>query len=393
MWCAASLAIDQANAAGGYKGLPFRLMPAWSHNPWGSGVKEVTRLVFEDRVWAIVGGVDGPTTHLAEQIVVKAGLTLLNPVSTDKTVNLTNVPWIFSFTPQDPLQARCLADGLKARLGAGPFVLVSAVDHDSHLFAVELERAMTTGYPTCVSQYQFDPAASDFSGLVGPMALRSAEAVVLVAGAGPSARFVRALRERGYKGTLLGGPCLAQQTFVAAAGPAGEGVMFPCSYLPSARSAAFEEAFTRHFGTIPDTLAAHTYDAVTLLVSAVRRAGLSRARIRDAVRAMSPWEGVTGTIHWDPPGANPSSVDLCTIQNGRRVPLASSAGDLGAAFGESDEPIDCDTLEDVGAAADPRDLDPVHLGPVSEAEIEARPVMALVPAPAVDLVQEHLHLP
>ena len=111
MWCAASLAVEQANEAGGYRGLPFRLMPAWSDNPWGSGVKELTRLVFEDKIWAIVGGADGPTTHLAEQVAVKAGLPLINPVSTDKTVNLTNVPWIFSCTPQDPLQARRLGRG------------------------------------------------------------------------------------------------------------------------------------------------------------------------------------------------------------------------------------------------------------------------------------------
>ena len=101
-----------------------------------------------------------------------------------------------------------------------------------------------------------------------------------------------------------------------------EGVVFPCSYLPSARSLAFEETFTRRFGRGPDTLAAHTYDAVSMLIAAIRRAGLNRPRIRDAIRGLSPWEGVSGTIAWDPAGGNPRPVGLCTIMKGRRVPLA-----------------------------------------------------------------------
>jgi branched-chain amino acid transport system substrate-binding protein len=321
MWQGACLAIEQANVAGGYKGLAFRLVAAWSENPWGSGVKDLTRLVFEDRVWAIVGGADGPTTHLAEQIAVKAGLTLLNPVSTDKTVNLTNVPWIFSFTPQDPIQARTLAVGLSSSLAGGSFVLVSAVDHDSHLFVMELQRLLTPGRPACTSQYPFNPAENDANSLAERVVRSGTESVVLVAGALPSARFTGVLRENGYKGRIFGGPQMACQTFLHAAGPAAEGVTFPCSYEPSARPTAFEEQFKRRFGESPDTLAAHTYDAVSLLVAAIRKAGLSRPRIRDAVRDLSPWPGVTGTIRWNASGANPSPVALGTIHRGRTVPL------------------------------------------------------------------------
>ena len=323
MWCAASLAVSRANEAGGYRGLPFRLMPAWSDNPWGSGVKELTRLVFEDRIWAIVGGADGPTTHLAEQVAVKAGLPLLNPVSTDKTVNLINVPWIFSCTPQDPLQARTLADGLMSRLGKRPFVLASAVDHDSHLFAVEFEKALAARHLTCAYHYQFRDTDSDPATLVQAVCSSRTDAVVLIAGATSSARIVHLMRESGYTGSLLGGPSMAQNLFLVEAGVAGEGVLFPCSYGPSAQSLAFEESFTQRFGRGPDTLAAHTYDAVTLLVAAIRRAGLNRARVRDAIRQLAPWEGVSGTIAWDPAGGNPRPVSLYTIEAGHRVPLVT----------------------------------------------------------------------
>jgi hypothetical protein len=41
---------------------------------------------YEDKVWAIIGGIDGATTHLAEQVAAKAQLTLVNPVATDRSI-------------------------------------------------------------------------------------------------------------------------------------------------------------------------------------------------------------------------------------------------------------------------------------------------------------------
>jgi ABC-type branched-subunit amino acid transport system substrate-binding protein len=40
------------------------------------------------------------------------------------------------------------------------------------------------------------------------------------------------------------------------------------------------------------------------LIAAIRQAGLNRTHIRDAVRELSPYSGVTGQITWDPTGHN-----------------------------------------------------------------------------------------
>ncbi len=322
MWCAACLAVEQANGAGGHEGLPFRLVPAWSDDPWGSGVRKLTRLAFADRVWAVIGGVDGPTTHLAEQVAVKAGVPLLNPVSTDKTVNLINVPWVFSCTPQDCIQARALAAALLSKPGRDSFILASAVDHDSHLFARELQKCLTAEQVAFAYHYQFRPDGRDVNDLVQRICGSGTDAAVVIAGARPSARLLLALRRSGYTGNVYGGPWMGQQAFVAAAGRLADGVVFPCSYVPSAELAAFEERFAQRFGRRPDYLAAHTYDAVNLLVAAIRRTGLNRARIRDTIRELSPCPGVSGPIIWDPPGGNCRPVHVCTIKNGQVIPLA-----------------------------------------------------------------------
>ncbi len=317
MWNAACLAIEQANRAGGYNGLPFRLVAGWSDNPWGSGVTEVTRMAYVHKVWAIIGGIDGPSTHLAEQVVAKARLTLLCSASTDKTVNLANVPWMFSCLPSDHPQAQILAQAIMSEVGGKSFLLVSAVDHDSHLFTVELNRSFIQHKLAPSYHFEFKPGQSNYDGLVEEIVHTRARALVLIAAARQSAQIISAVRQKGFKGLIFGGPCMGRRSFLEQAGAAAEAIVFPMLYTRSKGSDSFDEKFTSRFGKQPDYLAAHTYDAVNFLIAAIRKAGLNRARIHDAVRSLSPWQGVTGKIQWDPLGSNSRLIRLGTVRNGR----------------------------------------------------------------------------
>jgi len=299
LWRAAMCAVAAANRNGGYRGVPFRLVAAWSDDPWGGGVKQLTRLVFEERVWAVVGGVDGSTTHLAEQIVVKSRLPLISPVSTDKSVNLANIPWMFSLAPGDHLLAPLLADEIVARAGARDFVLITADDHDSRVLSAELRTALARRHAVPRFQHtcrQADPYSAE---LIAEVLKSPPAAVVVVADAADSARLIRALRSQHYEGRVFGGPALGRHSFLQAAGPAAERAVFPLLYTASDGPSA-APAETIAF----DYAAAHTFDAVSLTIEAIRRAGLNRARIHDALRALDGWSGLTGPVHWDKLGSN-----------------------------------------------------------------------------------------
>ena len=322
MWNAVCLAVEQANLAGGYNGLPFRLVAGWSDNPWGSGVTEVARMAYVHKVWAIIGGIDGPSTHLAEQVVAKARLTLLSSASTDKTVNLANVPWMFSCLPADHLHAPILARAIASEVGEKSFLLVSAVDHDSHLFTVELTRSFAQHKLTPSFHFEFKPGQNNIDELVEKIVHAKAHVLVVIAAAPQSVQIISAVRQKRFEGFVFGGPCMGRRSFLEQAGDAAEGTVFPLLYTHSKESESFDKIFTARFGKRPDYLAAHTYDAVNLLIAAIRKAGLNRARIHDAVRSLSPWRGVTGKIQWDPLGSNLRLVHLGTIRNGRMQTLS-----------------------------------------------------------------------
>jgi len=110
------LAVEQANVSGGVNGKPLRIVRRWAEDPWGAGSKEVIRMVFDDRVWALIGGPDGETTHVAQQVATKAHLPLIAPVSSDPSLTHTRVPWIFRLPPDDAAQAEALVkEGLAPR--------------------------------------------------------------------------------------------------------------------------------------------------------------------------------------------------------------------------------------------------------------------------------------
>jgi len=322
MWSAAILAVDEANRDGGYRGRPFRLIGAWSANPWGSGIKDVTRLVYDEGVWAILGGPDGPSAHLVEQVISKARLPYISPVSTDKSTNLVNVPWIFSCAPADHLLAPLLAEAIATK--AGSFVLISCTDHDSRVTAAELLAAMTRLKAGPTRRLDFLPGAVDFAAQIRSVRESSPSAVVVIAGPRDSGRFLAALRREGVGLPVFGGPTMGQGAFLETAGRAAERAVFPLlwdSQHAGERAQPFVRHFRQRFATEPDYAAAYTYDAANLLIAAVRQAGLNRPRIADAVRGLSGWLGVTGAITWDPTGQNHRAVILGTIRDGRLRPV------------------------------------------------------------------------
>jgi len=311
MWLAAGLAIDQANREGGYRGIPFRLVPTWSDTPWGTGVAELARAVYADQVWAIIGSIDGASTHLAEQVVAKARLALISPASTDKTVNLANVAWMFSCLPADDALAGALVPVIVERVERRPFIVLSATDHDSHHAASELTSQLGREGLTPLHQIEFEPGLDDYSLVLERVTTSGVEAVVVVAGPQDSARAVTALRRMDPELALFGSHGMGRRAFLEAVGP--DAAVFPSPCDPAFLDGPFATEFAELTGSWPDYTAAQTYDATRMTVEAIRKAGLNRARIRDALQALSPWHGVAGAIEWDSLGQNEREVGIMTV--------------------------------------------------------------------------------
>ena len=308
MWSAASMAIDQANQKGGYHGINFRLVSAWSDNPWGSGASEVVRMAYIHNVWGIVGGIDGPSTHLAEQVVAKAHLTLISAGSTDKSVNFANVPWMFSCLPADDIQAAELTKAIA--VGGEPFVLIASTEHDPHLFTLELKKSFIKHKISPMNHFEIKPKQKEYDSLIDDVLKTKASALVLIADTDDSMALVQSIRKKGFSGMIFGGPSMGHHRFVQNAAATDEKLIFPLLYEPSTASRDFDQEFQTRFGRKPDYLTAHTYDAVNILIASIKKAGLDREKIRDAIKNAASAKGVTGRFRWNQYGENVRAISL-----------------------------------------------------------------------------------
>jgi ABC-type branched-subunit amino acid transport system substrate-binding protein len=300
----ARLAVEQLNAAGGFRGTPLRIVPRWSHDPWSGGAKEMVRLVYDDSVWAVLGSVNGDATHIAEQVVTKAWVPLVAPVSADPTLTYIRIPWIFRLPPDEETQATVLVrDGALAR-SLAHVGLITSSDHDGRTFANEvLERLRAAGLTPA---FHFEiPPDGDLAALAARALWFDPDAVIVRVPPAGMPGLLDQLSGEGVRVPLLvpwipglapsalrshyAGDVLAVRPFREADNPA---------------YAAFARAYRARYGSEPTPIAAYGYDAVNLLVGALATSGLNRAALRDAVAAQTRFVGATGAISWDHAGGN-----------------------------------------------------------------------------------------
>lgn len=325
-WNGATLAVEEINAAGGVAGRPLRLVPGWSENPWAGGVSRVARMVYDDGVVAVIGSIDGAATHLAEQVAARALVAVVSPGSTDPTVNLAGVPWMYSLLPGDDVQARAVASYLAGEPGRRPIALVSATDHDARAAAAAFRSGFRAAGLAFPAAFECAADAADATAVAGLVMAGAPRTVVVLASAGASGRLAAALRAAGHDGVITGGANLGRRRFMSLAGAAAEGAIVPLVHDPGApRWRAFAHAYTARFGCEPDFTAGAAYDAVRVTADAAGRAGFERGRLLESVRTTTPGAGVTGEIGFDRLGRNRRPARLGVVRDAHLEALAPRA--------------------------------------------------------------------
>ena len=113
----ATLAIEEANAAGGYGGKPFKLMVHNDSAIWGASSNEIVKMSYDEKDWAMLGSISGDTTHIALRVSLKSELPIVNTAATDPTIPETIIPWLLTAIQDDRVQSYTLARRIYTELG------------------------------------------------------------------------------------------------------------------------------------------------------------------------------------------------------------------------------------------------------------------------------------
>lgn len=332
----AQLAVEEANAHGGYGGIPFKLMlhndyDNWqaktvygddrSTDPsiWGAASDETVKMVYDDHDWAIFGSISSESTHIALRVALKAEIPIVNSASTDPTIPETYIPWYFTDLQDDRVQGLTLARRIYTELGLKRVALLRVNSRYGRFGVLKFrDVSRRLGHPVVIEQ-KFMPGDTDFTRALKIIQSSRADAIVLWADQVPAANILKQMKALGMKQRVFGSYRTLGPDLLMEAGDAAEGFEAVFPYDPTRNDPKwldFNARFESRFHEKPEQFASLAYDAMNALLESICKAGLNRARIHDALAEIEGYDGVTGHMTFDPNQKNVAHMYLGTVHNG-----------------------------------------------------------------------------
>jgi branched-chain amino acid transport system substrate-binding protein len=332
----AQLAVEEANAHGGYGGKPFKLMlhndyDNWQAKAvygedrptdpaiWGSASDEVVKMVYDDQDWAIFGSISSESTHIALRVALRAEIPIVNSASTDPTIPETYIPWYFTDIQDDRVQCLTLARHIFTDLGLKRVAILRVNSRYGRFGVMKLrDAARRLGHPIVIEQ-KYLPGDTDYSKQLQVIRSSRADAVVLWTDEEQAALVLKQMRAAGMKQRVFGAYRTLGPTLLAEAGDSAEGFEAVFPYDPTHKDPkwiSFNSRFEARFHEKPEQFASLAYDAMNALLDSICKAGLNRARIHDALADIERYDGVTGHMIFDPNQKNVAPMYLGTVHDG-----------------------------------------------------------------------------
>lgn len=317
------LAFEEANRDGGYRGLPFEAVQKNDLPLWGASSNTIVELGYDDAVWAILGSVEGNSTHILLRVGLKIEVPIVNTADTDPTLMETNIPWILRVVPDDRQECYRLFQRCFHEKGLKRVAILRTGERYGRVGVAKFADSMRRAGSPVEADLRYGRGGALPEGTVEKLRAARCDGVLLWGNGDDMGRALKALRAAGVDLPVFGPDRMVGERFLQEAGDAAEGVTAAFPYdadRDDPRWTAFRKRFKERYGKEPDQYASFGYDGARLLLLCVRKAGLNRARIRDELYAIDSWdEGVTGPMRFDPARNDLRPVILARRAGGRWV--------------------------------------------------------------------------
>ncbi len=314
----ATLAKEEANSLGGYKGLPFKIIAHNDVGLWGAAANEVVKMG-DEGVWTILGTIDDINSHVGIRVALKLEIPWVNPSDPDPTFTETNIPWVIRCISDDRQSSYALVDYIYKKEKLERVAVLRANNRYGRVGVMEFRDAATRIGKPIVLEVRYEDGESDFDSQLERIKNSKPDAVVLWGNALEMGLILNRMREMGMDYPLFVCDRGVNPLFIEIAGDNANGVVTTCQYNPKADDPVlktFQKNYKKRFGIEPDVFAAHSYDAMNMTIDAIRKVGLNRALIRDELTGLRNYQGVTGDIVFDASWNDVGRVWMAEIREG-----------------------------------------------------------------------------
>jgi branched-chain amino acid transport system substrate-binding protein len=321
----AKLAVKEINAAGGVLGRPLEHFIEDGKSDVPTITSITKKLVEENGVHVLVGLTDTSYMLAAGPVAQEAGLPFLDVAGTAPLITTVG-DFVFMLPFGDNVQAAVAAEYVNEQGWKTTAILVDeAMDYTKFLAQYFKDRfTMEDIGGEVVSELAYSMGDTDFSAQLTEFVNLDPQPDFLFISANPGeiGTIVRQARDLGLTLPIVGGDGYDTPLLAELGGDAATNIVFTTHqgiYDQTPIAEEFNAAYEAEYGNPPEAVfAALGYDAIYLMTDAIERAGTTDgAAVRDALAATQGFEGVTGTVTYEPGIRIPSkSVALIEVVDG-----------------------------------------------------------------------------
>ena len=305
---AVELAVKEKNDAGGIRGKKIEVIYGDDAGKPEEAVNVAKRLISRDEALITVGSISSPASLAASQISRQSETAQIVVSGTAQRITTQGNKWVFRSPVPDTKLVADLANFVHEKFPNLKKFAFLYVNDDFGRGGFEAFKAAGQKYGfEIVADERYTRGDIDFTAQLGRIKASPAQALVEWSRYTEGALIAKQYVQTGMDLVRFGSDGVASPKYIELGGPAVDGVYFTTHFsvatgadIPAAK--VFIENYQKAYGRVPDAYAAEAYDAITLALLAVEKAGKEdRAAIRDALAGIS-FESVRGPFKFDEKG-------------------------------------------------------------------------------------------
>ncbi len=338
---------EWVNAAGGIQGRPLKVIVEDSKSDEGQAVLAVRKLLEKDKVIAIVG----PSTTGESMAVVPimekaqtpliscaAALSIVTPkeeldrILSAKTFEMPKKQnkWTFKTPQTDTSAVEAIYDHMKKHK-ISKIAIISVTAGFGDFGRQELKRVAPSYGISIVADERYGPKDSDMTAQLTKIKGTDAQALVNWSVGPPQVIVTKNWKQLDMKIPLYQSHGFGSKRNIELAGGTAEGVLCPLGRLVVAEKIRenhpqkqvimkYKTEYEKRFKGDVSTFGGHAYDAIYMMVDALKAVGENKGKIRDYLETkIKNWPGTGGVFNIsavDHTGLQKNAFELIIVKNG-----------------------------------------------------------------------------
>jgi branched-chain amino acid transport system substrate-binding protein len=279
-----------------------------------SATAAALKLIVQDDVLAIVGPQGSRQAIPAGQVCNDNRTPMISPWSSNPQTT-ENRPYVFRASFIDRFQGTVVANFAKEEFKAKRAAVLYDIGNDyskgiAEFFRKEFEK--TNGPGSVVAFETFTTKDVDFSAQLTSIVKSKADFLYTPQYYNEVPLIVKQAKELGWDKPILGSDSWGSAELMHLCGDACKGYFFTTHYAAAGAKGATREFIDKYkakYGYVPDEVAALTWDAINLLLTAIHNTGgltgnieKDRDAVKDQLAGIKDFDGITGNMTFNNSG-------------------------------------------------------------------------------------------